>query len=115
MSQNILPTIDRSGEAIKIVAGWDRPLQQLFCTVSVPGVEPWDLDDDPWLDINDRSLSGEFRSVADIRSALEEKGVSLPPTFYEKVEDDRAQDAGNVFRIFSADGSFVERGPGSRP
>ena len=110
MSQNTITLNTPLGE-LRLSAGWDRPLQTLFCDMlSLDDVE----DDEPEVDETPQAAAlwqlsfANFESVAEFEALTKKAGLQLPQTFFEALARDVAENAGNVARAFSVDGSFEE-------
>jgi hypothetical protein len=93
MSRRTLHTDD-----YKIVAGWDRPLQQYFFQVIGEDyeIELDSLEDDSLTDINN------------IAAALDKYAPGAPPEFLDALIVDGATNAGNVFADYEMDGVASE-------
>ena len=79
---------------VLVVAGYDRPLRELFLQVLVEPIGPPAADDeivyaslnDPWRD---------WTNVATVTEQLERLGIEVPRSLMQAVRLDQALDAGN--------------------
>lgn len=89
-----LAHLEHEGRRITVVAGYDRPLRELFLQVLYADLPPWEEDqflyaslDDPgadWTDIN---------TVADMLEAL---GIAVPAGMIEAIFLDQCLNIGNL-------------------
>jgi hypothetical protein len=104
MSQNILNTEVR-GVPVTVIAGWDNPLQQVFCglvpsrDISDEASEAKDLPD-----FSDMMLES-FACAQDIATRLQDYGIALPQAMLEAIDGDVVTRARNVVRVFDASGA----------
>jgi hypothetical protein len=98
MSQNILQTSSAVGQ-VRITAGWDKPLSEIFCNVLC-------LDDVPDDNIPGCVLENRYESVDDICTSLKAADIELPDQMLEALRRDVETEAGNVIRVFRRDGSL---------
>lgn len=96
MSQNTLIARTSGGYSVSIVAGWDRPLQQLF-------VNYMDLDE-----VADDApnppgyLPNEFETVDALKAAVQDAlGIELPADMLAALQQDMDSNAGNEMRTFT--------------
>jgi hypothetical protein len=103
MSQNILTTSSSVG-LVRVRAGWDEPLQEIFCSV-----EPMEQD----ISESDAAPSCLFQtSYQDVRAllaSLREAQIALPERMIDFVRRDCDAKTGNTVRIFDRDGSMQLR------
>ena len=79
---------------VLVVAGYERPLEEVFLQVLVEPIGPPSADDeivyaslnDPWRD---------WTSVATVTEQLERLGIEVPRSLMQAVRLDQALDAGN--------------------
>lgn len=105
MSQNILNYV-KGGCEMTLMAGFDRPLNELFVRISPtdPTAEEADFGDgDP-----DELTLGSFDSVEDIQEAIRPFGICMPKDMARAVEEDRITRAGNRIRVFAMDGTLLQ-------
>lgn len=100
MSQNILHTASKTGP-VEVILGWDRPLQELFCTV-LP------LSDDDTGDYDDFLLAPNLDSVEDLSALLAAASIQVPAAMLQAVAQDQAKNAGNVMRRFTLSGELEQ-------
>lgn len=104
MSQNTVSLVINT-VPVKVTVGWDRPLQELFCSV-----EPL-TDDEATLDLLPDDLFTlslqKFESAESIQAALQPLGLSLPAALLASVNDDMQGNKGNVIRQFSPEGTVL--------
>jgi len=84
-------------------AGWDNPLQELFCNV-----EPLDQGGPDRGDGPSCLFQTSYLSVDALVASLGEARISLPQKMIEVIQLDCANSAGNVIRLFQVDGSMQE-------
>lgn len=115
MSQNIMNTATSSGLNIQVIAGWDRQLSQLFCTIQV-------LDDigedqmlseaaEQHLDVIGMLPLLDPKEPKDIETELGRLGVATSPQLLKALEDDMKANAGNVIREFDQAGQLLRKFP----
>jgi len=104
MSQNTVSLVVNTVPLLVIV-GWDRPLQQLFCSVDPQTDDDAELDKLPD-DFFALSLQ-QFGSAADIQEALLPLGVQLPAALLASVDGDMRDNKGNVIRRYSPEGALL--------
>ena len=100
MSRNVI-TLQGAGGEVRIAAGWDNPLREVFCNI-LPA------DDE---DKTDYSRVGQtsFSDGAEIASFLKSAhGFDIPQTMVEAIDRDIAEGARNVYRQFDSDGTLVQ-------
>ena len=107
MSQNVI-IFNTSAGRVRVSAGWDNPLQEVFCNIL-----PLDLEDEG----EDQPQSGpgcsvvqgaSFSSAEDVASLLYEKlGLVIPLTMQAIIDKDIAECARNVFRQFDEAGMLL--------
>ena len=100
MSQNILRTQSKTGP-VEVILGWDRPLQELFCTV-LPLSDEDEGDYDVFL------LQSGLDSTEDLTALLASVGIEVPALLMQTVALDMANNAGNVMRRFSLNGALEQ-------
>lgn len=93
MSRRTLHTED-----YKIVAGWDRPLQQYFFQV---------IGEDYEIEV-DSLTDGSLAEIDNIAAALDKYAPNAPPEFLDALIVDGATNAGNVFADYEMDGVVSE-------
>lgn len=71
-----------------VTAGWDRPLQYHFLTIED------DVNTEPVF--CNLELENPAMSIDDIRVQLAERDIKTPPGFFEQLEKDREDNAGNA-------------------
>lgn len=95
MSSHVYRTL-HEGRAVRIQAGWDRPMQQYYLIVELvePTAADSDADEEGYLYSNlaDAGASG-CRDFAYFERRLTDLGLQVPPALLEAV---RADCAGNV-------------------
>lgn len=85
-------------EEYKIVAGWDRPMQQYFFQVIG---DDWEVEADS---LEDSSLT----DIDNIAAALDKYAPGAPVEFLEALIVDGATNAGNVFKEYEMPGVVHE-------
>lgn len=100
MSQNLIDTVGTCGPA-RVRAGWDGPLQELYCSVEHLG----DSEPDELPPCYYRTV---YSTVAEIEAAVVDAGIRLPQAFLAAVNMDRMARTGSVLRMFSTDGALLE-------
>jgi hypothetical protein len=90
MSQHFLKTRAERGRLVQVIAGFDRPTGELFCTVVRLDTHQ------PYLEVLFSSL-GERRvaTMAEYAQRLRGFGIELPETMIESIERDRVERVGN--------------------
>lgn len=79
--------------AVDVMAGWDRPLQAFFLTVTArEGTADAEPGDVLYTQLADPDFDG---SLSAVREALESVGVELPDAVADQLSVDRQMDAGN--------------------
>ena len=108
MSQNHICLPSVAGD-IRLIAGYDRPLQQLFFSIEpLDGIEAGSLSnehEDFWEEVAVLSMA-PCSSVSQLAGNLEHLGIRPPASVLAAVEDDARCQAGNTIRWFAADGSL---------
>ena len=104
MSQNSLVTTSSLGQ-VRVSAGWDYPLQQLFCNVLT-------LDDEVEDDEADLPAAcfarSAYSNVAELVATLQEGGIELPRQMVEALEQDVQDQARSILRVFGQDGTLQQ-------
>ena len=97
MSQNTLKTRSSTG-AVQVSAGWDNPMQQVFCNV-LP------LEDEDETDYSDVFMMS-FDDGAHVARFLQETfGIVLPQAMQDAITQDARVHARNLLRRFSLEGA----------
>jgi hypothetical protein len=99
MSQNTLTTTSSFGD-VRLSAGWDRPLRELFCRVEFLA----DVEPDPFPDY---LLETNHPGVDQMVDTLARADIHLPTAMIASIGDDVTQQAGNIIRQFLSDGTIV--------
>lgn len=100
MSQNLLDTIGNGGP-VRVRAGWDGPLQELYCSVEYLG--------DALPEYTHSCYSNtRYSTVEEIAAATLDAGIRLPQAFLAAVKADTIARTGSVLRVFSSSGALVE-------
>jgi hypothetical protein len=99
MSQNVFLTSSSIGRVL-VRAGWDNPLQELFCSV-----EPIEAGLPQSGKAPACLLQTSYLDVAALVASLHEAQIVLPKKMIEAIQLDVVQRAGNVRRVFHPDGS----------
>ena len=106
MSQNVITLAGPKGP-FRISAGWDNPLQEVFCNVFFLGDEDEDDEDDADVDTG-VAYRSSFCDGADIAGYVDAAfGVKLPQPMLEAIDRDIADCARNVLRQFDATGTLL--------
>ena len=106
MTQNLV-TLETPKGQIQISMGWDRPLQEVFCSLCLldaDGDEDIEGDDDDEL-MMPFSFPGGVEQVA---ACLVERNLAAPRAMLAATALDQAADMGNVIRRFSPGGVLLE-------
>lgn len=105
MSQNILNYV-KNGTPMTLVAGYDRPLGQLYATVN-----PTDMSSEE-ADFGDGSpeelMFADFGSAQDIQEALKPFDIAMPKDMVRAIDEDKLLHTGNRIRKFALDGTVLE-------
>lgn len=109
MSQNIYFVSASSIGAALITAGWDEPLQEMFCNVQAQERFRMEQEDYPSC-----LLRTSFSKVREIVDSLKVAQISLPKQMIEAIENDCRNRTGNKVRVFNEDGT-VQAGKSSTP
>ena len=109
MSQYSCQCTTRSGRAVRVVAGYDRRLDELFLQVHD------ELDEDSPEEDDDAVYffaPPGWTSVQSIAGALARLEITVPPTFIAGIEEDQRNCAGNrvVRHRFDGDATVVHAG-----
>lgn len=100
MSQNILVTQSSLG-LVRVRAGWDNPLEEIFCSVE-PLERTVDDDDDAPACLFQTS----YQNVQAVVASLAEAGIRLPEPMIDFIRLDCDAKTGNTIRVFEVDGSM---------
>jgi len=85
-------TVKHADHSLFVMAGWDRPLQQLFLLVEKEPIASEAAEKEaPTVVLFDNGLRG-MKDVAAIGSQLASLGISVPEKLLEEVEKDRLGD-----------------------
>ena len=95
MSQHIY-----EGDNAKVVLGYDRPLDYVFCTVERGGEVIYS-------NLSDKNAGTEQQDVRYYRSALDRLGVTVPEEMFAAVESDQRNRVGN--RVVHHSGETPEK------
>ncbi|MNR71765.1 hypothetical protein D3C71_24430 [compost metagenome] len=104
MSQNTLVTTSSLGQ-VRVSAGWDYPLQQLFCNVLTLDDEVEDDEADLPAACFARSAYGD---VTELVATLKAGGIELPRQMVEAIGQDVRDQARNILRVFGQDGALQQ-------
>lgn len=113
MSQNSM-TVTVEGLEYQIIAGWDRPLRQLFVSLE-PQFDPDELTDEAQIQSADKMFDAffplqgaEFRDADALKNTVQAMlSITLPAPFVQALKEDVALDLGNVMRVFAPDGGLL--------
>ncbi|HYD77533.1 hypothetical protein [Ramlibacter sp.] len=97
MSQNTYVTASVLGR-VRVRAGWDAPLQEIYCSV-----EPLDVQADFDGQTPRCFLEFAYADIPSMIASLAEGGIMLPADMRQAIESDVRAGAGNVIRDFGAD------------
>lgn len=95
MSQNTFTTSSVAG-TVRVRAGWDVPLQELFC--SVEQLERFGDEEQ----LPDCFFQTSYGSLEEMVLSLSQAGITLPPGLIQAVRQDIEHETGNVLRDFDA-------------
>lgn len=101
MSQNILDATSSVGR-VRVTAGWDAPLEEVFCNVQ-------GLDNTPGISQDDYPeclLQTSFTDAQHIAETLHLADIHLPQQMIDAIQSDCDKQVGNVIRVFNPDGSI---------
>ena len=104
MSQNIFNTTSAVGP-VNVVAGWDNPLQEVFCNV-FPLNEGAIEDDGSAEDAPEVMFAMPQGGAQDVVQALSLFNIVLPQQMVDAIQLDCDEHARNVFRSFNQDGTL---------
>lgn len=98
MSQHYYQTTNHQGEAVRVLAGWDRPLGHFFLTVAYHDAADRDEDGPIYSNLDDpQGGLAHLESFAYYREVLTELGIDVPGAMIEAIEQDMAQGVGNRY------------------
>lgn len=108
--------IKRGEHVVRVLAGWDRPLQYLFLTIDKELVLPADFDSlseevqAKWLDRLENesemlfsNLVTPIDSVEEIGKIMADHGIPIPLQFLENIAEDEDANAGNKVVVYSVE------------
>lgn len=96
MSQHIFVGTAAPNRQVKVLMGWDRPLQHVFMVVEQLGDAANDpVDEDLYLYSNLDEPEPENMTLDDFRSKLEELKIAVPESMFIETDRDRANNVGN--------------------
>lgn len=101
MSQNILTTHSSIG-LVRVRAGWDNPLEEIFCSVEPLERAVHDDDDAPGC-----LFKTSYPNVQALLASLGEARIRLPGPMIDFVRLDCDARTGNTVRVFEDDGSMT--------
>ncbi len=101
MSQNILKTQSPTGP-VEVILGWDRPLQECFCTVMPLSEE------DPG-DYSSFLFNPNMADANGVADELKAAGILVPSTMLDALRQDQFSNAGNLLREFALDGQLLRQ------
>jgi hypothetical protein len=93
MSQHYYHETDPDGSCIKVLLGWDRPLQHVFLVVMKES--ECQMEELLYSNLDDPKSYGQ--DLVYYRNKVSDLGLSLPETMYTEVERDQVNNAGNRF------------------
>lgn len=102
MTQRILET-SVGEQRIKVLMGWDRPLQYHFMVIEREGKR------DPLYSNLDDPSAGLHGSLQYFIGKALDFGIEIPPGMVARLEADRAANLGNALSRFNAHGVEVHR------
>lgn len=97
MSQNILDTNSIIGP-VRVRAGWDVPLQELYCNVEALDGQELEFEGTPACFFNTA-----YSDVESMAEALALAGIRLPSSMLSAVRQDLRERAENLIREFEPD------------
>lgn len=105
--------LERDGKQISVLAGWDRPLQQVFLTVESELAVPADIqqrtqeEQDAFWEAYDEAHEFLFDNlltpipyVDEIGEVLRRLNIPVPDGMLREIEKDRLLNAGNRVEIY---------------
>ena len=96
---------------VKIVLGWDRPLQGYFCFVERMDPKPGEAEY-VYSNLEDRALArrmGFASSIDYFDEKLQAMGITVPRAMIAEVERDGALNVGNRYVRHEAEGTGTSR------
>lgn len=103
MSQHCFET-EHQGEPIRVLLGWDRPVNDFFLVIE--RTEP-EQDQDDYLYVSRHDAPLEHRSLAFLEVKLSELGIEVPSQMLDQVAVDQAFGLADRMVTYLSDGSFV--------
>lgn len=101
-------TVKHADHSIFVMAGWDRPLKQLFLLVEKePNAAEGSEEVAPTVVLFDNGLRG-MKDVAAIGSQLASLGISVPEKLLAEVELDRLNNVGNRMVVYEVPGAEAQ-------
>lgn len=105
MSRHIYSTTTDDGKSVKVVMGYDRPLNYLFMTVeelSPPEAAPTEDDDQdsPYLysNMDDLCAGLEIQEIEYFLDILKDLQISIPEPMIAHIQEDQVNKVGNLIK-----------------
>lgn len=89
MSQHVFRTMAGNGSAVKVILGYDRPLDYVFCLVEDEHGKYL------YSNLSDRHAGTHQQEVDYFRPILAKLGIEVPEQMFTEVESDQANSVGN--------------------
>ena len=104
MSQHYIQTINREGKAVRVLAGWDRPLGHFFLVVDYHDKADRNEEGPLYSNLDDpQGGHAHGESFAYYQKVLSELRISVPAAMIGAIEQDMAQDVGNRYENWTND------------
>jgi hypothetical protein len=107
VSQHLFPAKYKD-QAMTVLAGWDRPLQQFFMVIELDAPTDDMTDEEVYLYSNLFDPNSVRKDLDYFTEKLKEFGITLPNLMLDEIRKDCAQNIGNRQCVYGADGQLKE-------